>query len=302
MRVLTVFLVITAVLVTILLSVDFSGLARWAVEQQRGFQNDIASAVRGLQSGAPGAIAALMAAAGAYGFVHAVGPGHGKYLIGGVGLGSSVSAWRLSGLALASSLAQALWAIILVYGGFLLLEVSARQMTVLTEDYLAPASFMAIGAVGVVLVWRGARALARQAAPQHRVAHAHGHSHDHGECGCSHSHGPSPEEAAKVTSWREALALILSIAIRPCTGAIFLLVIAWQMDIQLAGVLAVITMGLGTAALTSLVAVSSVAARTMALVSADRMGAVALAFPSVQVLVGALIIWTSLLFLGLLKI
>ncbi|MFQ6549641.1 nickel/cobalt transporter [Aestuariibius sp. 2305UL40-4] len=297
MRILIVLLLIATLLGTILLSIDFSGVARWAVEQQRAFQNDIAGAVRDLQSGAPGAIAALLAAAAAYGFVHAVGPGHGKYLIGGVGLGSSVSAGRLSGLALASSLAQAVWAIVLVYGGFFLLEVSARQMTVLAEEYLAPASYIAIASVGVVLVWRGARALSRQVAPRHRVAHAHAHAH--GDCSC-HSHGPSPEEAAKVSSWRDAMALIVSIAIRPCTGAIFLLVIAWQMDIQLAGALAVITMGLGTAALTSLVALSSVAARTMAFASADRMGAMALAFPSIQVLVGVLIIWTSLMLLGVL--
>lgn len=79
-----------------------------------------------------------MGAAGAYGIVHAVGPGHGKYLVGGVGLGTSVPAVRLLAVALASSLAQALWAIVLVYGGFQLLSLSAQRMTSLAEDVLAP--------------------------------------------------------------------------------------------------------------------------------------------------------------------
>ncbi len=292
MRLIAVVLLITAAAVAIYLSVDMNALARWAAEQQRGFQNQMASALRALRAGDPGAYALLLAAAGAYGFVHAVGPGHGKYLIGGVGLGTSVPASRLLGVALASSLAQALWAIILVYGGFLLLEVSARRMTALAEDYLAPASYLAIAAIGLVLVWRGARALARSAAPRH----AHAHSHD--ECGC-HAHGPSPDEVAKLGSLRDAAMLVASIAIRPCTGAIFLLVIAWQMDIQLAGAAAVVVMGLGTAALTSLVAVSSIAARGIAFTTAGSIGAASFALPALQVLAGAFIVWFSLILLGI---
>ena len=93
---------------------------------------------------------------------------------------------------------------------------------------------------------------------------------------------------------KDALALIGSIAIRPCTGAIFLLVIAWQMDIATAGAAAVIVMGLGTATLTSLVAISSIAARRIAVVSADGSALAAIAFPTVQIFAGTLIFWISL--------
>lgn len=91
--------------------------------------------------------------------------------------------------------------------------------------------------------------------------------------------------------------MVASIAIRPCTGAIFLLVIAWQMDIQLAGAAAVVVMGLGTAGLTSLVALSSIAARQITFASAGGMGAVAVALPTLQVFAGALIVWISLILL-----
>ncbi|MEM6679849.1 MAG: hypothetical protein AAF675_18455 [Pseudomonadota bacterium] len=322
--------VILVVLPLVLLAVGlfFSGgvmeaAGRWAIDAQRAFQDEMAGAIRALQAGQPGAWLALMAAAGAYGFVHAVGPGHGKYLIGGVGLGSTVSVARLLGVAFLSSLAQALWAILLVYGGFFVLEVSARQLATLAEAYLAPASYIAVAAIGGVLALRGGRALWHHLAPgpllapklalaghdQHDAYHpgghghldGHGHAqgeHDHDDCGC-HAHGPRPEDVAALGSLRDAVALIGSIAIRPCTGAIFLLVIAWQMDIAWAGAAAVITMGLGTGMLTSLVAVSSVLARGLAMGYGATAGVLTLALPTLQFLSGLLIVWFSLVLLGL---
>lgn len=323
MRMIITLCALLAVTASVYAFVDFDAIARWAAQEQRAFQNRMATAVRALQTGDAGALAALFTAAAAYGFFHAVGPGHGKALIGGVGLGSSVSAARLLTISLVSSLAQAVWAIVLVYGGFALFELSARRMTTLAELYLAPVSYLAIALVGGILVWRGTRDLARAQKtaskprqPSHQHAHDHhphhAHAHDHGHdhhhdlhhghhhddhCGC-HSHGPSPEDVAKLTSWRETVALIASIAIRPCTGAIFLLVIAWQMDLILAGAAAAIIMGLGTATFTSLVAVSSVMARTMTLVSADRLSLVAYFIPGIQILAGAVVVWISLTLLG----
>lgn len=288
MRIALAALLIVAAALAIYLSLDLSRVGAWAVDHQRGFQTQMAAAVRALQAGDPGAYAALLAGAGAYGFVHALGPGHGKYLIGGVGLGTSVSAGRLLTLALASSLAQALWAIALVYGGFALFELSARRMTSWAESLLAPLSYFAIASVGLVLVWRGIRALPRRRATDH----AH-----HAACGC-HAHGPAPEAVARLGSLREALVLIGSIAIRPCTGAIFLLIIAWQMEIRVAGAIAVIVMGLGTAGLTSLVALSTVGARRVAFAAAGGLGPVTLALPALQIFAGALIFWISLILLS----
>lgn len=281
--------VVIVVAATLAAQGPMAELTRWAVETQRAFQNEMAAAVRALRGGDPGAWLALMAAAGAYGFVHAVGPGHGKYLIGGVGLGSAVSAPRLLVIAVLSSLAQAIWAIVLVYGGFFLLEVSARQVTTLTEAYLAPASYLAVGAIGLLLAVRGLRGL------RHGLGRTEidaGHDHHHDECGC-HAHGPRPEDVAKLTSLRDVAVLIGSIAIRPCTGAVFLLVIAWQMGILGAGAAAVVTMGVGTGLLTGLVAVSSTAARGLAYAYSGTTGIMPVAAPSLQLASGLLIVWFS---------
>lgn len=265
--------------------------ARWAVTQQRAFQNDMASGIQAIRAGNTGAWATLLVATGLYGFVHALGPGHGKFVIGGIGLGTQVSATRLTTVALASSLAQSIWAIILVYGGFFLLQASAAQFTDVADIYLAPASYLAAAAVGLVLVLRAIKAFRARTS-----ARAHTH-HMHSACGCR-GHGPSADDVTRMTSLRGALLVVASIAIRPCTGALFLLVIAWQTGIVAAGAAAVIVMGLGTAATTILVAISSIFARNVVSASSRNLGVLTLAAPSLQLLSGLGIVWFALALLG----
>jgi nickel/cobalt exporter len=268
----------------------FPEIVNWAAMQQRAFQIDMARAVRAIQVGEAGSWLALMAAAGAYGIVHAAGPGHGKYLIGGMGFASSVSAARMLSLAIVSSLAQAVWAVALVYGGFWLFQLSAARMTSLAEDWLAPASYLAIGAIGAVLAVRGVRILWHRVVPRPRNLWL-GVRNDPG---CCEHHTVNPAQIAALTTRRDAIALVTSIAMRPCTGAIFLLVIAWQLDIRLAGFFAVLTMGLGTAILTSAVALSTVTMRGFTLFSTERFGVATLVLPVIQILAGAAILSISL--------
>ena len=242
----------------------FNGMAQltaWAAGEQRAAQNAMAGTLRALRAGEPGALATLMGLSFAYGLFHAAGPGHGKLLIGGYGVSQKVTALRLSGLALLSSLAQSASAVLLVTAGIAALDWSRARMVGLAEDWLAPASYAAIGLVGAWLALRGLRHLwqrlrARAEAKDH---HHHHHVHDHaGTCSCGHRHGPSPEEAARISSWREALLLIGAIAIRPCTGALFLLILTWRMDILAAGIAGTFAMGLGVASVTIGVALATV--------------------------------------------
>tara|TARA_B100001093_G_scaffold403967_1_gene392067 strand:- start:712 stop:1188 length:477 start_codon:yes stop_codon:yes gene_type:complete len=122
----------------------------------------MATAVSAIKSNAPGAYVTLLSAAAAYGFVHALGPGHGKYLVGGIGLGTQVPAFRLVELAVASSLAQTLWAILMVYGGFTILGSSADRIIHLTESFLTPISYPAVTYIGLLMVWRGVRAFPKK--------------------------------------------------------------------------------------------------------------------------------------------
>jgi nickel/cobalt exporter len=237
-------------------------IRRWAAGEQHTFQNAMAGALRGIQAGDPKAVWTLCSATAAYGFFHALGPGHGKVLIGGAALASGATLKRLSILTVLSSLAQAATAIFLVGGLYFVLQIGSADLADLTEAWLAPASYAAIAAIGAVLVFRGARSW-------QKIGQTKQAAHDY----CGHAHGPCVNDVATLTSTSDAVALIASIAMRPCTGALFVLVIAARFDAFAVGCLAVITMGLGTAAFNLTVATSGVAARRLAGLGArDRQG------------------------------
>lgn len=264
-------------------------LSDWAAAGQRDVQRAMADPLRAIKRGDGGALAGLLGLCFAYGFFHAAGPGHGKLLIGGYGMGQRVPVLRLSVLALLSSLGQSASAVLLVGAGGLLLNWSRERLTGTAETLLAPASYAAVGLVGLWLALRGARGMWRLwqgralAADRHSVSHgdshnrdhshAHDLSHDHNHdqhhdhhhhddtCGCGHAHGPTPEQAAAVHSLRDALILIGAVAIRPCTGALFVLILTFAMGIPLVGIASVFVMGLGTASVTVAVAVAAVTLR-----------------------------------------
>ena len=236
---------------------------RAAAEGQREAQQAMAGALRALRAGQPGAIAALLGLCFTYGFFHAAGPGHGKLVIGGYGMAERVPVLRLSVLALASSLAQAVTAVGLVYGALWLFDWGRQQMVGAAEDVLAPLSFGLIALVGAWLAIRGLRRIHGMKADHH----VHGHAVDHdGTCHhCGHKHGPTVDEARNVRSLRDALMVVGAVAVRPCTGAIFVLILTAQMGIGAAGIAGAFAMAFGTALVTVAVAIAAVSLRESAL-------------------------------------
>lgn len=257
---------------------------RFASDAQRDVQNAMAAALRGLRAGEPGALATLWGLCFAYGFVHAAGPGHGKLVIGGYGAGSRVPAKRLAGLALCASLAQAVTAILLVYAAVFVFGWGRAQMTDVADNMLAPLSYGLIGCVGLWLFLRGLRHL--------RPSQPHDHAHTGNETACSscgHAHGPTVEQAENVRTWRDAALVVGSIAVRPCTGALFLLILTWRLDINWAGIFGALIMGLGTASITVMVAFAAVGFRESALQLVGH-GAVARALAWAEILAGAIVV------------
>ena len=276
----------------------FAGLALWlwgfggaddvsrvATEAQRNAQNAMAGSLRALQAGQPGALAGLWGLCFAYGFVHAAGPGHGKLVIGGYGVGARVPLRRLSMLALASSLAQALTAVVFVYTAVLVLGWTRQQVSGAADQVMAPLSYGLIGLIGVYLLWRGIKALRTRPA----------HDHDGGHCHtCGHAHGPTVAQAQAMTGWREAVSIIGAIAIRPCTGAVFLLILTWRLDLVWAGIIGSFVMGLGTATITMLVAFAAVGLRESALAQMAGSVTVARMMAAVQMLMGGIVVVLAL--------
>jgi ABC-type nickel/cobalt efflux system permease component RcnA len=107
-----------------------------------------------------------------------------------------------------------------------------------------------------------------QIALGHHHDHAHHHhadaGDDHAAC-CGHAHIPAPEALQGEWSWKRALAIALAVGIRPCTGAILVLVFALSQGLLWAGVFATFAMALGTAITISALAAFAVGSREMAM-------------------------------------
>lgn len=120
-----------------------------------------------------------------------------------------------------------------------------------------------------------AAALQRMAVPiiedaelhHHGGDHHHGHVHAHGHaCDCGHVHMPDAAAAAGTLDWRKAWTVVASTALRPCTGALIVLVFAISQKLLLAGIAATLVMGLGTAITVVSLAVLAVSAQKTAFV------------------------------------
>ncbi len=279
-----------------------SDVYAWAASTQRDVQNQLARAVMAIRTGDAYALAWLVGLSWLYGVVHAVGPGHGKVLIGGAAAATQATARRMAAIGFAASLVQAVTAIVLIYGALGLLAVTSGWAIGTTERVLVPASYAAMGAIGVWLAWRGITMLARNTAPQpaaeqagghvgvhgehtHHHAHDHqhghrddahvdGHGHHHGhhhhghDCGCKHM--PTADEAAALNRWQDIAALVLSIGIRPCSGALIVLVITWKFGLYAAGAASAFAMAVGTGLVVAGVAVFATALRRLIAAREDQ--------------------------------
>lgn len=98
-------------------------------------------------------------------------------------------------------------------------------------------------------------------------AHAHHdhshHDHVHDEH-CGHSHGPTPDQLAGPGGWARGLSAVFTVGIRPCSGAILVLVFALAQGMFWAGIAATFVMGLGTAITVATIAVIAVSAKGLA--------------------------------------
>lgn len=270
---------------------------------QRETQDGLAAAVRAVRGGAPGAMAGLLALTFGYGVLHAAGPGHGKLLIGGYAVARRVRTGPVVALALGASLAQAAVAVVLVYAAVGVLDWTRDAVVGVSDTVMAPVSHALVALLGLWLVSRSLRRLWRQnqvaararaipttpqrsAVPDLREVVAHGHVHDDT---CNHAHGPTLAEMSDVATWRDAALLIAGVAVRPCSGALFLLIMTWHLGIGAAGIAGVFAMGLGTALVTVSAALLAVWARQGAAQGLVGAG-VARALPLLELTVGLLIL------------
>lgn len=233
----------------------FSDFFRWVAAQQSAFYQELTGAVRDMKQNGS-AFWTLISLSFLYGVFHAAGPGHGKVVMSSYVLANRETAKRGAVLCLLSSLLQALVAI----GVISILAILFNATSLVITDasrFLEVGSYVLVTVLGAYLVFKAIRGLlsAQPASHDHHHGHHHDHhhSHDHDHhhdenCGCGHAHAPSPELADQAKgSVKAAVAAIFSVGLRPCTGALIVLVFALAQGLFWAGVLSALAMGLGTA-------------------------------------------------------
>jgi len=219
----------------------------------------------------------LMVMSFSYGIFHAVGPGHGKAVIATYLGTHQTSAVKGVAISLATALMQSLVAIMLVVTIAKVLEFSFADLARFGSN-LELVSYSLVAMLGLLLAVTAARRFlalkrstiaphqhdAKQTHGQHAHDHSHSHEHpsrdhDHGHgscCSCQHSYVPEADESRLHT-----LAIVFSIGLRPCSGAILVLVYAHLVGVFHYGIAATFAMGLGTGISVSAIAIASQYAR-----------------------------------------
>ncbi len=218
------------------------GLAAFLLAMQASFHR----AMTGLLASNEG-LAMLALLAFAYGVFHAVGPGHGKAVIASYLIANENAVRRGIALAFAAALVQALIAL-----GMVLIVIGLMQATPIQLEtqirYIEMTGFGLVAVMGLVLGGRKVRQ-AFLTAPETCL-----------EKGCAHILAPQG-----ATGLRDFWVMALAAGLRPCSGAIIVLVFALAKGFYLAGFLAVAAMALGTACGTSVFALLASKAKHLAL-------------------------------------
>ena len=241
-----------------------TGISGWIFAEQARFFRALSSAIRQAKEDGSAAYG-LIWLSFLYGIFHAAGPGHGKAVISSYLLADGSTIPRGIALSAISAFAQAVTAIALVGVAAIALGLTARAMGE-TVRWLEVVSYALIIVFGFVLAWRKGRDLVRAYSAWSGGEPAHDHAHDHGyhDHGQDHLHGPEPAEL-KGRGWlKRGLAAVVAVGMRPCSGAILVLVFALSQGIFLVGVVSTFAMAVGTAITVAAIAVLAVGARGLA--------------------------------------
>lgn len=258
-----------------------SGVTGFILAQQQKFDLMMRSAVRSIRTD-PSAIWTLLGLAFAYGVFHAAGPGHGKAVLAAYLVANERALKRGLVLAVLAALLQAAVALALV-GGLTVIVGATSQALRSSARMVELASYAAIVVLGLALVWRkGSALLASLRAPRlqplgaavasrFQCVAADDPGHVHG-ADCGHLHMLDPAQLGAGFSWRTAGATVVAAGLRPCSGAILVLVFAAAQGILWAGVGATFAMAAGTAVTTGALAILAVYAKDVALRLSERRG------------------------------
>jgi nickel/cobalt transporter (NicO) family protein len=281
------------------------GALGWIFAKQAEFYRQFSGLIRAAKADGSAAWG-LLGLSFLYGIFHAAGPGHGKAVISSY-LIANEETWRRGvALSFASALLQAAVAVALVGIAAALLNTTASTMRG-AVNVIEILSYALIVLIGIRLLWVKGGAFITAARTLHRPAalsaaatpvaggvhhghhghdhHDHDHSSGHGDrdqhhhhdhhvhegdaSAWGHAHAPGPEELAGPGGWKRGLTAIVAVGLRPCSGAILVLVFALAQGLFWTGVASTFVMGIGTAITVAIIATLAVGAKAWAKRVAD---------------------------------
>jgi nickel/cobalt transporter (NicO) family protein len=300
------------------------GVLGWIFAKQAEFYRQFSGLIRAAK--ADGSVAwSLFGLSFLYGIFHAAGPGHGKAVISSYIVANNETWMRGVVLSFASAMLQALVAVAVVGIAAALLSASAATMG-RAVNIIEIVSYSLIILIGVRLLWVKGRAFLALLQTLHRPVavgaavtprhhhhashhdhghHDHGHHHDHEHhhhehadnhahedaSAWGHAHAPGPEELAGPGGWKRGLSTIVAVGLRPCSGAILVLVFALAQGLFWTGVVSTFVMAIGTAITVAGIASIAVGARAWAQHVADaRSGYGMLAMRGIEVAASIVVI------------
>ena len=210
-----------------------------------------------------------------YGVFHAAGPGHGKAVISAYMVSSGETVRRGIALSFLAAFVQAVSAVVIVGVAAVIFRVTAVTMTKAT-DWFEILSYALVALVGGWLLWSKTvggghhhhhhhHHVATPDDHDHHDHHDHDHDHDHHDHAHAHAGATVAGPAGSfVEMLSQAWSAILAVGVRPCSGAIIVLVFALSQGLFLAGVAATFVMALGTGLTVASIAVLAVSARGVA--------------------------------------
>jgi nickel/cobalt transporter (NicO) family protein len=226
-----------------------SGFAGWILAKQAEYTRAMTALALRIKTD-PSALFGLLTLAFSYGVFHAAGPGHGKAVVAAYLVANERALKRGVAIAMSAALLQGLVAMLIVGLMTFVIAASARTLNQVVGG-VEMISFAAIVGFGLWLLWR-------------KISAAWSLWRTGMEPGCDHVHLPGPETVANA-GWREAATAVLAAGVRPCSGAILILVLSASQGILWAGLAAVLAMSLGTGLATSLLAAMAVFLKRIAL-------------------------------------
>jgi len=250
------------------LSLPRTGFFGWLQEQQRQFYLAMTQSLDALRTDWT-AFWVLGGLSFLYGVFHAAGPGHGKVVISSYMLANETQLRRGVALSVLSALMQSVVAAV-----FVLIAAGVLGMTSLAlgdaAHWIGVVSYALVALLGLWLVARKIFGWGHGHDHEDMAHKAHAHLHDHDHDRHAH-HEHSHEEhvhvvtpAATGGTLREQLGVVLAVGLRPCSGALVVLVFALSQGLLPAGIAAVFLMGAGTAITVAVLATVAVTAKDLA--------------------------------------